>query len=340
MPKKPQRKNSRPAQEESARGLGGGTGFLACGAAQIPAGKVVSHHLASRDRARAGFTFVELVVAMCIGAGVIMVAVLAYGAISRNGPSRHQANVRLTNAASLYTTTNTLIAVSEAPSFAAASMAESMRERLLRDISSASSVCCLSRNKANATGLRVTNLALPTNFDERQMVTPENFRTNLIEPVPNVYTAYSGATTATNLSIYILGNSGSTTNVLVNAIYETDFVNTADPPGVYASVRRYVGTTMTDYYHVFYPGQTNDFSPLAVFFEKESLGTTGTAAIDRYRKAENRPFYFVWWPDPARKNLSSDYQPETLDATNSRFIYSGMSGATSLFFVIPAFPPL
>jgi hypothetical protein len=340
MPKNPQRKNSRLAPEQSARVLESGTGCPACVAAQAQAGKPVSHFMPLRDRARAGFTFVELVVAMCIGAGVIMVAVLAYGAIARNGPARHQTNVHLTNAASLYNTTNSLIAVSEAPSFAAAAMAESMRERLLRDISSASAVCCLSRNKANATGLRVTNLALPTNFEERQMVTPENFRTNLIEPTPNVYTAYSGATTSTNLSIYILGSSGTATNVLVKAIYETDFVNIGDPPGVYASVRRYVGTTMTDYYHVFYPGQTNDFSPLAAFFERSSLGSTGTAAVDRYRKAAERPFYFVWWPDPARKNLSSDYLPETLDSTNSRFIYSGMSGATSFFFVIPAFPPL
>ncbi|MEI6340260.1 MAG: prepilin-type N-terminal cleavage/methylation domain-containing protein, partial [Verrucomicrobiota bacterium] len=204
-------------------------------------------------RRAAGFTFVELVVAMVIGAGVILVAVLAYGAIARNGPSRHQSNVTLTNAVALYGTTNSLIAVSEAPSFAAAAMADSMRERLLSDISSASAVCCLARNKPNATGLRVTNLALPTNFDVRGMVTPDNFRTNLIEPLQNVYSSYSGATTNANLSLYILGYSGNATNVIVKAIYETDLVSlTNNPPGVYASVRRYVGPIMTDYYHVFY----------------------------------------------------------------------------------------
>ena len=292
-------------------------------------------------RRAAGFTFVELVVAMVIGAGVILVAVLAYGAIARNGPSRHQSNVTLTNAVALYGTTNSLIAVSEAPSFAAAAMADSMRERLLSDISSASAVCCLARNKPNATGLRVTNLALPTNFDVRGMVTPDNFRTNLIEPLQNVYSSYSGATTNANLSLYILGYSGNATNVIVKAIYETDLVSlTNNPPDVYASVRRYVGPIMTDYYHVFYPGQTNNFSPLAVYFDQASLGSSGTASIDRYRLAAGRPFYFVWWPDPARKNLASSYLPETLTNSSPRFVYSGMAGATSFFFVIPVFPPL
>lgn len=288
-----------------------------------------------------GFTFVELVVALGIGAAVIMVAILAYGAISRSGPSRYQVNVTLTNAAAYYNTTNSLIAVSEAPSFAAASMAESMREKLLGDISSASAVCCLARDKPNPSGLRVTNLALPTNFDVRSMVTPEDFRTHLIEKMPNVYESYSGATTNSNLSIYILSYSGNSTTVNVKAIYETDLISLAgNTPGVYASVRRFVGTTMTDYYHVFYPGQTNTFSPLAAFFEKASLGTSGTNSVDRYRQAEKRPFYFVWWPDPSKKNLASDYPPETLINSDARWDYSGMAGATSFFFVIPVFPPL
>ncbi|MEI8310934.1 MAG: prepilin-type N-terminal cleavage/methylation domain-containing protein [Verrucomicrobiota bacterium] len=304
----------------------------------------MAHFLISsdnRDRARAGFTFVELVVAMCIGAAVIMVAVLTYGTIARNGPARHQSNVTVTNAVALYGTTNNLLAVSEAPSFAAAAMAESMRERLLNDIASASAVCCLPRDKANPSGLRVTNLTLPTNFDVQGMVTPDHFRTNLIEPLQNAYVSYTGATTNANLSIYILGYSGNATNVIVKAIYETDLVNlTSNPTGVYASVRRYVGPILTDYYHVFYPDQTNNFSPLAVFFDQSSLGASGTASIDRYRQAAGRPFYFVWWPDPARKNLTSRYAPESVTNSNPRFVYSGMAGATSFFFVIPVFPSL
>lgn len=293
---------------------------------------------------RAAFTFVELVVAMVIGATVIMVAVLAYGAIARNGPSRLQTNVTIgTNAIPLYGTNIALIAVSEAPSFAAAAMAESMRERLLSDIASASAVCCLSRNKPNIAG-RPTNLALPTNFDVRRMVTPDSFRTNLIEPTTNVYLPYTGASTNANLSIYILGYSGASTNVLVKAIYETDFVNlTNSPVGVYASVRRWVGLTLTDYYHVFYPAppanssQRTKISPLAVFFDQAPLGANTNFP---YRQAAGRPFYFVWWPDPARKYLASTYTSESGSTTNTRAAYVDMAGATSFFFVIPVFPPL
>ena len=297
-----------------------------------------------------GFTFVELMVALVIGAGVIMVAVMAYGAITQNGPSRRMDNLALgTNSIPLYGTniaygTNaTLIAVSEAPSYAAAAMAESMRERLLGDIASASAVCCLGRNKANPSGLRVTNLALPTNFDVRGMVTPENFRTNLIEPVQNAFVAYSGAATnSTNLSIYIFGSSGNATNVIVKAIYETDLLTlTNNPPGVYASVRRFVGPVMTDYYHVFYPtpppgsSQRTTFTPLAVFFDQASNTNNSP-----FNQASNRPFYFVWWPDPARKFLASSYASESGSTTNARAAYSDLAGATSFFFVIPAFPPL
>ena len=308
-------------------------------------GKTANRKLKSSS----GFTFVEVLVALVIGAAVIMVAVMAYGAIASNGPSRRMDNVTLTNASSLYNMTNSLIAVSEAPSYAAVAMAESMRERLLRDIASASAVCCLGRNKPNPSGLRVPSLTNPTDFDVRGMVTPENFRTNLVEPLQNAYVAYSGATTnSTNLSIYILGYSGNTTNVLVKAIYETDLVSlTNNPPGVYASVRRWSGTNnmvVTDYYHVFYPGQANNFGPLAVFFDQASLQTGTNQILDRYRKAAGRPFYFVWWPDPARKKLASSYSSETLNnsTTNAdtRFYYSGMAGATSFFFVIPVFPPL
>ena len=297
---------------------------------------------ASGLKTSSGFTFVEILVAMVIGAAVIMVAVLAYGTIARNGPSRRQANVTLASVIALYGTNIPLIAVSEAPSYTAAAMAESMRERLLGDIASASAVCCLARSGPNVGG-RPTNLPLPTNFDVRGMVTPDNFRTNLIEPTPNVYASYTGATTNANLSIYILGCSDTSTNVLVKAIYETDFVNlTNAPSGVYASVRRWVGITLTDYYHVFYPGQTNSFSPVAVFFDQSTnyLGSSGNATTDRYRQAAGRPFYFVWWPDPARKSLASSYLRETLTTTNPRYGYTNMPGATSFFFVIPAFPPL
>lgn len=295
--------------------------------------------------ALAAFTFVELVVAMAIGAGVIMAAVLAFGAIARTTPARKQTGVQIgfPNMVTFYNLSGSTIAVSEAPSFSAAAMANNMRDQLLKDVSFASAVCCLPRNKANT--IRPTNLVVPASLDPRGLVSPEQFRTLLIDTNSSVYTnfnptnAVNGATTATNLTIYVLSAVDSATNITVTAIYESDYLTvTNSPSGVYASVRRYVGSSMTDYYHVFYPGQTNNAftRPVAAFFTQ-----SGTAGGDsRFRQAARRPFYMAWWPDPLRKNLASTYPSESTVSSNARADYMLQSGATSYFFVIPAFPPL
>lgn len=305
-----------------------------------------------RKRKRApratGFTFVEIVVALGIGAMIIAVAAIAYGAIGRNGISRRQVNVNIGSSAmsAFYGSTNpgnVQIAVSEAPSFGAAAMADNMRGRLLEDIASASAVVCLARNAPNLS--RPTNLIIPAGLDARKLVTPENFRTNLIQTNTGVYTNFStnslgnGSTVANNLSLYVLSSPLNATNLTVAAIYESDWLTVTNAPaGVYASVRRYVGNTMTDYYHVFYPGATHNPTnrPAAAFFTKSDT-TTGDP---RYRLAENRPFYFVWWPDPMNQTNGSQYPSEATIPPGARGDYMLQAGATSYFFVIPAFPPL
>jgi len=295
-------------------------------------------------KARA-FTFVELVVALGIGATVLAVAVIAYGSINRYGTSRRQVNVNIgiTPAYAFYGATDPMIAVSEAPSFAAVAMANSIRERFRGDLLSATAVVCLARNKPNS--LRPTNLIIPTNLDVRRLITPENFRTNLIDTNNLVYTNFStnsygnGATVATNLSIYFLYSTVNNTNITVDAIYESDWITVTNAPvGVYASVRRYVGTNMTDYYHVFYPEATNDAfdRPNAAFFTRSGV----TSGDSRYRRAENRPFYFAWWPDPMNRTNGSEYPPEGSIPATARGDYMLQSGATSYFFAFPAFPPL
>ncbi|MEI6278854.1 MAG: prepilin-type N-terminal cleavage/methylation domain-containing protein [Verrucomicrobiae bacterium] len=298
-----------------------------------------------------GFTFVELLVALCIGATVLVVAVMAYSAIGSSAPSRRQVNVQigLANMVNFYPgSLGTTVAVSEAPSMGATAMANSMRERLCSDISFATAVCCLARNKGNF--LRPTNISIPTNIDARTLVSPDQFRA-IIDTNSAVYTNFNsttnlinGATTATNLTIYILCSTNSSTNIDVRAIYESDWVTVTNAPaGTYASVRRYNGESMTDYYHVFYPNKTNNAfqRPVAAFFTKSST-TNGDAD---YRKAENRPFYFVWWPDPSwvpypnATALTSKYPTETT-STNARGDYMNQAGTTSYFFVIPAFPSL
>lgn len=302
-----------------------------------------------RGKRRAGFTFVEIVVALGIGAAVITVGVMAYGAITGFGIPHRQANVNIgiVNAFAFYNqTASPEVSVGDAPNFAAAAMAGSLRERFLRDISSATAVVCLPRTLASTAVLRHTNLVI-TNLDARTLVSPDNFRTNLIDPTGAIFTHFSSATNLVNgatagpknLSIYVLYSVANSTNITVDAIYESDWVNVTNAPtGVYASVRRYVGTNMTEYYHVFFSGATNNLTnrPAAAFFTK--AGTTTGAA--NYRKAESRPFYFVWWPDPMSRTCVSPYPSESTNPSSARADYMLQSGATPYFFVIPAFPAL
>ncbi len=298
------------------------------------------------------FTFVELVVALAIGATVIAVSVMAFSTINSQGLSRRQLTVDIgnQNAYAFYQWTDPRAAVSEAPSFAATAMANSLREEFLGDLASATAVVCLARNKPNS--IRPTNIAIPGSLDARTLITPDNFRTNLIDPSGVVYTNFNangnGSAAATNLSIYLLYARDDSTNVTVDAIYESDMVNIASPKGVYASVRRYVGTNMTSYYHVFYPDATNGTyqCPPAAFFTKANAAL----GLARYRQAENRPFYFVWWPDPSRRvvwwpntnrmDLGTSYPPEATNSSSPRSDYMRQAGATSFFLCFPAFPPL
>ena len=296
---------------------------------------------AGRALRRAGFTFVEMLVAICIGAIAIAAAAVAFNSIVVHGPKRTVAvNVDIGAGTfnSFYGENQTSIAASQAPDYAAAAMAESLREWFSSDVSSAIAVFSLGRNGLSSAVMRPSTLAVATNFDARTLNSPEAFRA-FFDPGATVFSPYTGASAATNASTYILGRSTNSATVAVRAIYETDFVTTTDPPGVYASVRRYEGATLTGYYHVFYPGQTNSFSPLAAYFEREAL-VSGVAANDVFKKAARRPFYFLWWPDPAVPTLDYRGQTETIDANQPRATYYQMGSKTSFFFVVPAFPPL
>jgi hypothetical protein len=315
----------------------------------IPGGPgfpVVIVHALNRRGARgpgptSGFTFIEILVALCIGAAVMMAGIMAYSSIVVYGPSRAKSlNVAITAAVfqNFYGANFADVSVSPAPDFTASAMAESMREKLYSDVSSSIAVFSLGRNVRSTADMRAATLAIATNFDAHTLISPEDFRV-ILDPGAAVFTAYSGAMTATNSSTYILARSTNSSAVTVRAIYETDMLTTTSPAGVYASVRRYEGASLTDYYHVFYPGEANTFQPLAVFFDREARAT-GVAANDTYKKAANRPFYFLWWPDPTVATLENRNTPETLLTTEPRAEYSPMSAKTSFFFVIPAFPAL
>ena len=277
------------------------------------------------------FTFVELVVALAVGASVVLAAVLAYGAVAHNGfPSVQDENI-VVNDNSLqvfYGMDSNTISVSRAPNFTAAAMAVDMRNRFQDDISHAVAVFCLGRDGTNT--LHPVSIPITSSNDVRTWAGRSNFSALLANS--NAFTnSTSNAIKGANLSVYVLGPSTDATHLTVRAVYDTDLVTNTTPAGVYASVRRYVGSDLTGYYHIFYASDNwtvpNTFWPLACYFPR-NFSTWANA----------KPFYLVWWPDPASATLppSANASP----GTNIRSSYTNMGGQSSFSFVIPAFPAL
>lgn len=296
------------------------------------------------------FSLVEILVAAAIGAALIAAAVVGFGVISNLSARGGNVNVSLPDGviADFYGTNAAFLTLGSNPNYFQAAQARRMKERLLSDASSASAVFCLGRDVRGRPDLRPNEFAVAGNFDFREAATPADWRSSVTNPsFLSAFPAGSaGPVTNTNASIFLLGSLSNTTvysNVLaVVATYEIDFVPTVDPPGgTLASVRRYAGTNTnvpTDYYHAYYPGETNGsdgFRPLAVFFGRRGSDPDG---IDVFARASNRPFTFVWWPDPLVAKLGAGSVPAP--STNARAHYLNMADRTSLFHVLPAFPPL
>lgn len=289
-------------------------------------------------------TFVELVVALSIGAVILTVSVLSYRAILGGTIGRSiREDVQMPSGAmaGFYGTNANYVSVSRAPSYSAAAMAESLRERFQQDVSTAVAVFCLGRSDRSS--IRPTTLTMATNFDARTLTTPEMFRSFLgsaVSGASTLFQPFTGVSTNTGLSTFILNTSTNQSQVNVRAIYETDFVTTSSPAGIYASVRRYQGSVCTDYYHVFYPSGSGSFPVQAAYFERDALAFSGVNDLDRNKRALHRPFYFLWWPDPAKPWLASDLPTEVINSSEPRAGYAGMADRTSFFFVVPAFPAL
>jgi len=304
-------------------------------------------------------TFVEILVAGAIAALTLTVAIMVYATLL-NSPARSPGAETLSSLSSammtdFYDTTNTTLSVPVAPNYGAAAAAQALHSQLETDIASATAIYSLARNGRST--VRPTEIAGLSDEVARSVITPEDFRQHLedsslsgVSGAAGIFTSYSGAASGlTNTSLFVLGPSTNSSAAAVNAVYEMDFVEVSDPPGIYASVRRYPsaqGTTGYDFYHVFYRndpgrfglGDTNNFQPPTVFFGRQ-ITTNGVATDDRFRVAENRPFYYLWWPDPAAPRLYST-RAFTGGTNSARSTYSDMAGRTSLFFVIPAFPAL
>ena len=248
-----------------------------------------------------------------------------------------------------------------APSIALSADMEIIRSELAEDISHAAAVFCVARN-SNAS-YRDVNINYPFGNDARALAEPGRFEA-LLNSLhgTNIFVPYRGAAPdiaaapgpITNYSIYVLnsqtigqGNNSSSLRVL--GLYEVDFVTIANPAGTYVAIKYWnqKGTNVqlgigSNIVEVFYPqeGGVQDFQPPFVQFERADRqlnAEPGIPGINEFKIAQNKPFYFAWFPDPAAPLLEA---PSFPPVTGVRSTYSGVSGRTPYFFVIPMFPAL
>lgn len=322
-----------------------------------------------------GFTTAELLVALAVGAAVISAAAVGFGTFVRAQPKVGSSAVVTLDSARLtayYGLNQTTVQTVVAPNYGALLRAENLRERFMADTMGATAVYCLYRTTPNT--YHPYSIPYDPSVDN-QIDRSTNFLAHIIAKTATTgvtATSFSitarnttptpptGATYSYGASIFILGFSPYPTNLIVTAVYDIDVDKVASPSGFYASVKRWSATPpatidgtagpalLTDYYDVFYPPSntatwpvTNDeFAPLWAAFERRSrLALTETVAINRFKVAKDMPFYFIWWPDPALRNLDATRAklspPPSYEA---RQAYYQMGGRTAFMFTVPMFP--
>jgi hypothetical protein len=312
-----------------------------------------------------GFTSVELLLVLALSAVILGAVVVSYGTLIRSQPSVSSmvaVPLGATRAQNFYGTLNTTVDVGMAPQYGALALAEELREQFLTDTLSATAVYCLPRDGINT--WKPSVIAYNSSTDD-ELDTPQKFRSHIIAhaSVPAaLYRDYrnplnDSTLVPQNASIFVLGYSKYSGFLKVNAIYDIDlirFTATTEPNGIHASVKRYADATSITTpsnltymggYDVFFPpssatSTTDGFAPLFITFERASrlaLRETPTT-IDRFKRAYERPFYFIWWPDPAARHLGQI--PNTLSSTDPRQAYNQMAGRSSFMFTVPMFPAL
>lgn len=300
-----------------------------------------------------------MLLAMALGALIVGAAAVSYGTISRNMPrAGNSAYITLdsTKLKNFYDLDQATKPTAIAPNYGSALLAEDMRERFMADTLSATAVFPLARTDINS--YRPAQIPFVPGTDTFPD-TPLKFRDLLVAKSlvsSTIFTANRNYNaTATNCSIFVLGFSSDPAYLSVTSIYEVDIIKTTSPKGFYASVRRYVATPtvaakLTAYYDVFYPPYDGDlwpstkdnFTPLWVAFERRSRSFLQESPdIDRFKKANEKPFCFIWWPDPAASTLGLYRASNTSYPFNDpRSVYNHMAARTSYMFTVPLFPAL
>jgi len=305
-------------------------------------------------RGNGGWTFVEMLVAIGLSAMFLGAASLVFGSISANSKRLTQvvaveigANARQ----NFYGQSGSVQNAYSAPNFGRAAYAQTVRDLLLEDADYSEAVFCLPRQLPNTIRpefLRYLAGDEGSTTPRPRLDSPEAFRAFLAAVEPTSSAIYDSpirtvpAANRPNTTIYFLAPEADPGYIRVRAVYEIDLVPVSSPPGIYASVRRYQNEALTHYYDVYYPpGDGDAFHPVFAAFERRARRTVNEGpAIDRFKLAEDRPFYFLWLPDPAVNPYQLPPVAPSSPSNSPKQAYERMTGKSSLLLVLPLFPNL
>lgn len=331
-----------------------------------------------RARQQAGFSAVELLVVLALGAVILGGVMVAYGTLVGNRGSVAE-TVNITLPVVLLNDfygpgQSAARTVPLAPSYGSLAMAEKLREEFHKDILGAAGVFCLYRRNNRITNpLRRNWFAYNPSVDG-PLERPRDFYDFLVRLDPNAATVFevpnnpgtNNRSPDPHASIYVTSFSAEQNRLGIIALYEVDLLRfeqqNVRPWGFYTSVRRYTHnpanptsqfSVLSGAYEAFFPPSIHNptlasqfssdgFTPVFVFFERavrRSVVEDSVMGADRFKAAAERPFYFIWWPDPAMPNLAT-LGNGTVRPQEARRAYNHMGGKTSFMFTVPMFPAL
>lgn len=291
-----------------------------------------------------GFSLIEILVAISLSAALFSAAALVYQSVSSQAnPLGTLSSVSFSEGTldNLYGLDQTSINVYTAPNLARSSLAGRVAELLQDDTASASAVFILGRNGLNT--YRPTTIPYPSG--SATLDSPARFLAHIATQVPgstSQFVTYEAVNSQDNHTIFLLQPSASASALNVLSVYDFDSIPISGT-GTYVSVRRYVAGELTAYYDILYPASSGTaFRPNAIHFFRRGLASHIGSSDAKFAVAEEMPFYFVWWPDPATRTLESPSNPPapSLPSGSPLLDYYHMGGRTQFHFTLPAFPCL
>jgi hypothetical protein len=327
---------------------------------------------------RGGFSTLELLVVLALGAVVLSGVMVTYGTLMAGRtninetvevvmPAARAANFFGPGAPGVRT-------IPVAPNYGALARAEKLREEFNRDALGAASIFCLYRRPSVVSNTLRFNWFPYNAMTDGQIDSPRAFYDFLVRKYPVAATVFEapanpGAAAPpskvpdAHATIFMTSFTAEPDKVAILATYEVDVIRYEGlrPWGFYASVRKYsfnaanvtaLESAFVSGFEVFFqpsmrvvtsPTQfsTEGFNPLFIMFDRavrRSVVEDSVLGRDRFKVAGEQPFYFIWWPDPAMTDLAS--MPLSGQPREARRAYNHMGGRTSFMFTVPIFPAL